>query len=285
MRLGQIPIVGRIGRAAYCQYVRFVRGRQDDTAIRTLATSESYSARCIAEALQQYSGRRESENLTRIEAERNRLLAQCEPLDDGSLISGPYDTGVSVADACRVSAAARTAHLLYLLIRQFKPKVVLELGTNVGISAAYQALALRENGGGKVVTFEASPYRLRVAQALHRRLELDNVEYVEGLFAETLPSALKSLPPVDYAFIDGHHQYQPTLNYFALICRHATPECLYVFDDIRWSKGMREAWAKIQSGPQIGVAVDLFRIGLCAQVGTESATKYISPTIYLPIYA
>jgi predicted O-methyltransferase YrrM len=285
MKLGQIPAIGQIWRTAYRLCVRIAKRRHDEIAIRDLTASKLRSARSVAEALHEFSARREYENLARVEVERQRLLARLEPLEGGSLTAGPYDAGISVADACRVSAAVRTCNLLYLLVRQFKPTVILELGTNVGVSSAYQAMALRDNGGGKIVTFEASPYRLRIAQELHRRLDLHNVEYVQGLFAHTLPSALENLPPIDYAFIDGHHQYQPTLDYFGLIRRHASPDCLYIFDDIRWSNGMRQAWAEIQSDRLTGMAVDLFGIGLWMQGGTESSNRYISPVICLPIYA
>jgi len=43
---------------------------------------------------------------------------------------------------------------LYSLIRIIRPKLVLETGTNVGISGRYIALALADNGGGRFDTIE-----------------------------------------------------------------------------------------------------------------------------------
>ena len=72
------------------------------------------------------------------------------------------------ARVCDVSKGRRFATFLYLLAREFKPQLALELGTNVGISSAYQAAALKLNGRGKLVTLESSPYRLRLAKSYMR---------------------------------------------------------------------------------------------------------------------
>ncbi len=44
--------------------------------------------------------------------------------------------------------------LLYALIRATRPTVVYESGTGVGVSAAFIASALAENGHGKLLTYE-----------------------------------------------------------------------------------------------------------------------------------
>lgn len=201
-----------------------------------------------------------------IEAGRARLVARQDPLVDGTAGQpGPYDAGLTVAGAAVNSKSPVSARLLYALIRAFRPRTVLELGTNSGISSAYQAAALQVNGdGGRLVTLEGSPYRVRVARELHAGLGLDDVAYVQGLFTDTLPGALREMGTVDLAFIDGHHQYQPTLDYFDAVWAHAGPATLFVFDDIRWSRGMRDAWARLRVDPRLGLSVDLGSMGICA---------------------
>lgn len=46
------------------------------------------------------------------------------------------------------------AELLHALVRATRPGLVLELGTGLGISGSFIADALRENGGGELVTVE-----------------------------------------------------------------------------------------------------------------------------------
>ena len=125
--------------------------------------------------------------------------------------------------------------------------------------------------GGRLVTLEASPYRQRLARELHGRVGLDNIDYRLGLFVDTLDAALDEFESFDFAFIDGHHQHEPTLDYFDRIWRHATPGAVFVFDDIRWSDGMQRAWAELQADPRIELAVDLYSVGVCI-VGREAPT-------------
>lgn len=199
-----------------------------------------------------------------IERERRQMLKDDGPLIDGSEAEpGLYDKGQTIGAATKVSRSPRGALLLYQFIREFKPQLVVELGTNVGISAAYQAAALNDNAnGGRLVTLEASPYRLRLAKSLHAKLGLENITYVQGLFSDTLQAALAEHGQVDLAYIDGHHQYQPTLDYFDALWRSSRQTAIFVFDDIRWSEGMLRAWTQLRADPRLDITVDLGSIGL-----------------------
>ena len=98
-----------------------------------------------------------------------------------------------------------------------------------------------------MVTLDASAYRQRLAKEIHANLGLDNISYVTGLFTDTLQPTLTDMGTVDLAFIDGHHQYQPTLDYLEEILKFSTPDTVFVFDDIRWSEGMKQAWDEIRA--------------------------------------
>lgn len=194
---------------------------------------------------------------SKIESLRSEMLRDFSPLADGQL--GPpleHDLNQTVAGACGASRRSRSANVLYSLAAEYRPKTIIELGTNVGISAAYLAAA-----GGRVTTLDVSRYRLRLAERLHHALEL-NVDRIEGYFTETLEPALKQIAPVEMAFIDGHHQYSPTLDYFEAIASEAAPGCVFLFDDIRWSSGMRRAWAELRRDSRFETVVDLGGMGI-----------------------
>jgi len=143
----------------------------------------------LARALQ----RKDCGTCDEIERLRTSMLLDDSPLIDGSLgEGGRYDQDQTVADACRVSKPRNSARLLYSVTHEYRPTTLIELGTNVGISSAYLAAA-----GGRVTTLESSPYRLRLAQKLHDQIGL-KIDYVQGLFDETLASALAKLPPVSW---------------------------------------------------------------------------------------
>jgi predicted O-methyltransferase YrrM len=275
-RLIGLPVVGpTIAIARGC-----LRATSDWVTLRRLAQTPYHHGRELSRVLRQVRGSLpapEQDRIARIEAERRRLLLRDEPLVNGTLgPGGLYDTGVSIRAACEISKPPRQAVLLYLLIRAVKPLSVLELGTNVGISAAYQATALQLNGqGGQLITLDASPYRLQMARELHQRLGVDrHVNYVLGFFSDTLPRTLEGVGSVDFSFIDGHHQYQPTLDYFRAIADHSTDGALFVFDDIRWSEDMTRAWTEVQNDPRLGLAVDLYAMGLGVVTRQPSSKRY-----------
>ena len=86
---------------------------------------------------------------------------------------------------------------------------------------------------------------------------------MEGNIDHTLAPALAALAqPVDFAFFDGNHRYEPTLHYFELCLAHRTDDSVFVFDDIHWSADMERAWETIKAHPEVMLTVDLFYIGL-----------------------
>lgn len=254
---------------------------------RTLAHVDAPEGSRFAHVLDRLHARDPGDlaTISAIERERERLLACTDPLADGSRgQAGPYDAGLSVSDACRASKPPKPSLLMYLLVREFQPSQLIELGTNLGISSAYQAAALAANRKGHITTLEASPYRIGVAQDVHRRLGLENVTYVQGLFGDTLDATLQKLPPIDFAFIDGHHQYQPTLDYTNSILARAAPAAVLVYDDIRWSDGMKRAWRELKSDPRFQFVLDLFGIGICVRVPSTTMRRYSFPPIFHSLY-
>lgn len=217
-----------------------------------------------------------------IERARADLLTRTDPLDDGTLGGlGIYDRGGTVGEACAVSKGPVPARALYALVREFKPASVLELGTNVGISTAYLAAALRSLGGsGRITTLEGSPYRLRLARETHQRLGLEGIGYRQGLFADTLEPALEEIGDTDFVFIDGHHQYEPTLSYFDTIWQRSRPGALFIFDDIRWSRGMRRAWKRLQQDDRLSLTADLGFMGVAVGRSSPDAPVYHSRRMY-----
>jgi len=175
------------------------------------------------------------------------------------------------------SKRASSALLMMKLIRALRPETVLELGTCVGISSAYQSVGLHLNGGGKLITIEGAPALAEVAEENLRTLQLDRYcEVLRGRFSDVLPQALKKVGHVDFAFIDGHHDYEATLKYFRQIKPHLRSKSVAVFDDIAWSDGMAAAWKQIVADPDVFISVDLFTMGLCTFSGNKGNFRIAS---------
>jgi predicted O-methyltransferase YrrM len=252
--------IGRkVRRAVVSSYMPALRVR-DQSTLGILGRQGTVGGKLATAISDTAQSRQNDRRIVQIEMARSRMRRNQSPLVDGSLgPGGLYDRTETISSACGRSKGAHPALILYNLARAFQPRRILELGTNVGISAAY----LRSGQGeGSLVTMEASPYRLHLARRLHTELGLDNIEYVEGLFADTLEATLERSLPIDMAFIDGHHQYQPTLDYFEAIWRKAAPICVFIFDDVRWSTGMKQAWDELQDDTRFALTADLKWIGI-----------------------
>ena len=199
-----------------------------------------------------------------IEARRRQLLESPVSISVTDLGAGSH-TGAGrqrrVANIARTAAKPpHLAQLLFRLVNYLRPATVLELGTSLGLTTAYLAAS---DSRHHVLTFEGCPNVAAVARETFATLGLTNIELVEGNIDHTLAPTLAELKaPLDFAFFDGNHRYEPTLHYFELCLAHRTDESVFVFDDIHWSADMERAWEVIKAHPEVMLTVDLFYIGL-----------------------
>jgi len=203
-----------------------------------------------------------AEDLKAVHALRRRLFEDDRNLHSVSDANpGPWDRG-TLHQAASASAPPDQGRMLFQLARALRPIRVLELGTNIGISAAYIALGLRHGNGGALTTIEASGIRMELARSHLAELGLEDVETVEGYFDNVLGDTLAAGPRVGLAFVDGNHLRDATLDYFHRLADHMGAGGVIVFDDIRWSEGMEEAWGEISRSERATHVVDLGRTGL-----------------------
>ncbi|MFL5845910.1 MAG: O-methyltransferase [Solirubrobacteraceae bacterium] len=225
-----------------------------------------------------------------IEALRGRIAASDEPVEmidfgAGSTLTGAGDAPVrrsaptTVGELTRsTSKPARWARFLFHVVHRTGARQGLELGTSMGISAAYEAAAFAGNAG-RLLTIEGSPASAALAERHLRELgRLPDVVTIRvGRFDEALPPVLAELTDIDYVFIDGHHDEQATKDYFAQVKPHLAPGATVVFDDIRWTPGMLRAWEAVSADPDVAVAFDCGGVGLvCVAPGhTGRATARV----------
>jgi predicted O-methyltransferase YrrM len=127
-----------------------------------------------------------------------------------------------------LAVSKETGLLLYMLARSTGARSVVEFGTSFGISTIFIASALRDNGGGRVITSEFEPSKVARARAhlSAARLE-DLVEFREGdalqTFAGDLPDS------VDLLLLDGAKSLY--LDVLDLVADRLRPGALIVADN------------------------------------------------------
>lgn len=103
-----------------------------------------------------------------------------------------------------------TGTLLYMLARSTRAQNIVEFGTSFGISALYLAAALRDNGGGRLVTSEFEPSKVaRARQHITEGGLIDLVEIREGDALKTLSTNLPET--VDILLLDGAKPLYPEI--------------------------------------------------------------------------
>ncbi|ANK92153.1 MULTISPECIES: O-methyltransferase [Rhizobium] len=92
--------------------------------------------------------------------------------------------------------------LLYMLARSCRAQTIIEFGTSFGISTLHLAAALRDNGGGRLITSEFEPSKVRRAREnLTAGGLIDLIEIREGDALHTLGTDLPDT--IDLLFLDG----------------------------------------------------------------------------------
>jgi len=179
-------------------------------------------------------------------------------LGAGSMLSKNNKKQVRVLAKNALKSPA-LAQLIYRLAADIKPRNIIELGTCLGITSAYLAKAAPD---AQVITIEGCPATANIARENLNSLNIQNTELLTGNFDNILPDLLRNSEELDFVYVDGNHRKDATLNYFEWCLPKLSSNSIMIFDDIYWSKGMKEAWAQIKAHPEVSVSVDLFWIGL-----------------------
>lgn len=153
----------------------------------------------------------------------------------------------------------RQAEQLARIAAYFSPDTILELGTSLGITTLYMA---RSAPAATVHTIEGCPATAAIAAGHFRQMHAANIVAHTGSFRDMLPGILDGISQLDLAYIDGHHQGGPTLDYFTQCLAKSHNDTVFIFDDIHWSTDMERAWEVIKAHPSITVTIDLFHFGL-----------------------
>jgi predicted O-methyltransferase YrrM len=128
-----------------------------------------------------------------------------------------------------LAVSRETGLLLYMLARSSGARSIVEFGTSFGISTLYLASALRDNGGGRLITTEFEPSKVaRARQSLTEAGVIDLVDIRAGDALQTLSNDLPS--GIDLLLLDGAKGlYADVLR---LVEPHLRPGALVIADDV-----------------------------------------------------
>jgi len=121
-----------------------------------------------------------------------------------------------------------TGTLLYMLARSFGARTIVEFGTSFGISTLHLAAALKDNGGGRLITTEFEPSKAaRAREHLAAGGLSDLVEIREGDALQTLSADLPDA--IDLVLLDGAKGLYPDI--LSLVESRLRPGAFIVADN------------------------------------------------------
>jgi len=204
-----------------------------------------------------------TEKIEAIQALQKNLRKSKEtiPIEDLGAGSSHIPNNIrKISDITRYSSTNhKKGKLLYHIIRRYKPEVIIELGTCLGLGTMYLASG---NPDSQVFTLEGCPNLVQMSRDHFNQLGFKNIISLQGKFDDTLPEILSKTGSFGLVFVDGHHTKEATLRYFRLLLPYATAGSIIVFDDIRWSEEMEQAWIEICRQESVKLSLDLFTLGI-----------------------
>lgn len=109
-----------------------------------------------------------------------------------------------------LAVSRETGALLYMLARSSRARTVVEFGTSFGISTLHLAAALRDNGGGRLITCEFEPSK--AARARHNLTAGGLIDLVEIREGDALQTLRVDLPEtIDLLLLDGAKSLYPEI--------------------------------------------------------------------------
>lgn len=121
-----------------------------------------------------------------------------------------------------------TGRLLYMLARSSGARTIVEYGTSFGISTLHLAAALRDNGGGRLITTEFEPSK--IARAQEHLAEGGLLDLVEIRVGDALQTLSTNLPEsIDLVLLDGAKALFPDI--LNLVENKLKPGALIVADN------------------------------------------------------
>src|ERR1700729_2676129 len=127
-----------------------------------------------------------------------------------------------------LAVSRETGALLYMLARSSGSRTIVEFGTSFGISTLHLAAALRDNGGGRLITSEFEPSKAARARAnLTAGGLIDLVEIREGDALQTLSTDLPDT--IDLLLLDGAKAIYPEI--LSLVESRLRPGAVIVADN------------------------------------------------------
>lgn len=158
-------------------------------------------------------------------AERDALMAEARSAD--------YQPFYERAKGLYLAVSRETGTLLYMLARMRNARTIVEFGTSFGVSTLHLAAALRDNGGGRLISAEFEAGKVAAARRTIASAGLDDL--VEIRAGDALQTLAVDLPErIDLVLLDGAKTLYPAI--LQRLEPHLATGAVVLADNAGWSE-------------------------------------------------
>ncbi|NOT42263.1 MAG: methyltransferase [Alphaproteobacteria bacterium] len=156
-----------------------------------------------------------------------------------------------------VKVGYEAGELMYTTARAINARRIIEFGTGFGFSTIYLAAAVRDNGGGTVITTEIEPTKAQVAR---RNLADAGLEHFVEIRTGDAMETLRGAPaPVDMVLLDGWNEaYIPLVKMLTPTLRHGS---VVFADNVKFFKNALRPYVEHMRNPQNGFVTTTLNAG------------------------
>lgn len=141
------------------------------------------------------------------------------------------------------SASVGEKQLLHWLIREMKPRTIVETGTHRGLATLYMAEAVRQNGFGHITTYDPNDW----GQPGNFRKFPELSPLITYKADKGIDMAEKN---IDFAFIDGFHGFKDVYDEIKVLLPRLSEQAVVVFHDCWYEE------AGVKNGCDVNGAVE-----------------------------
>lgn len=152
----------------------------------------------------------------------------------------------------------KTGEILFKAIHLYKPKTLLEIGTNLGISTLYQATP---NPHVPLISLESAPELSRQTKAYFQKLGTRNITCIAGPISTNLPSVINTLKSLEFIFFNKPIDEKAAISYFEQCLPHLTPNSMVVVRNPYASLGSALFWDYLKKQAITKLSIDIYDLG------------------------
>lgn len=200
---------------------------------------------------------RQIENLRQLLKADQRVLEIKSHVEESGVVKQVFSKIADMASSSGCSA--KYGQLLFRITDKYGPSEILEIGTSLGITSGYLAMA---NHNTSVTTIEEAGSLVKIAGANFQKLGIRNIRILEGNIDQQLSDWLAQGRNIDLALVNGFQDAASIIRYYKAIWKNLHENSMLILMGVHASTEMEKAWKEIQQDDAVTLSIDLFCMGL-----------------------